>query len=165
MGIQILDEKSIVIRPTPNRVGVALGSIWLAGWMTGGAIVFPSVIGKTMDATTRWFLMGAALAWLFFTGAVLFALLWQLTGSETIRVVGPDLRIETRFFFVSRVRSLPLDSIHDMNVHHQQTSSKGRIFTHRFIVLHGTHGTLKLRTELEPGEGQRVVDFLRKAVT
>ena len=83
-----LDGETIRIKAQRQIAALLFLPIWLTGWTVGGIAAITQLVHHFEPFLIFW-LCGWALGELFASGI----LLWMLTGSETLRIVGQDLEV------------------------------------------------------------------------
>jgi hypothetical protein len=165
---------------------VALDTMWvlitafLVFFMNAGFAMFESGLCRSKNAVNilaknfvvfavaslAFWLIGWALGWVFAATTVL----WMLTGSEALRVIGTDLEISRKAAVVSRRKLFRGSDIKNITV----VEASGWPMNNRAglpFVMNGRDGSVRfdygmrsyfLGAGLDPAEAVRVVDWLKQ---
>ena len=141
---------------------------WLMLWTAGGLAAMATVAAHFSFFLALWLCVWA-LGWLF----VASTLAWQLSGSETLRVVGSDLEISQAMLGWTK-RSLYRGSeIHNLSAARAPDFFRGYRLSNPFFKLtrmydfgsvHFTYGarTIYAAEALDEAEGRLIVERLRE---
>ena len=141
-------------------------SLWLVMWTIGGAGALATLFTR-FDALLLLWLVMWALGWLFVASLVL----WQIAGSEHLRLIGGDLEVGYSFpgFRTSRlyrgadIRSLSAATVSDVFAFLNATQPPFLLWR-KSGTIRFNYGarTIRAAAALDEAEAEMIVDFLRR---
>lgn len=160
---QTPDGVIIVYRPVIVLLPTLFMLFWLAAWLVGERFAFrfvlnPGAVGLVPTVlVTLWLTL-----WTFAGVAVLLSLLWRVSGSETVKLTGDDLRIGKSLFGVPVSRKhYAVAGISALRVFAKLETDSDN-FTSKVNCLAFTFAgkPVAFFRDLDPAEGQKVCDLL-----